>query len=251
MRQEIHLAIESGEIIDLYGLSLIDGVYHIFFLYKTKDMSKQWGHFSTKDFLEYKFTSGNANIIGYKAGNTHFFANTAGQSMIMELIKPPGKSRKSFFSLPKNTVIQDEIMLQYPPEQLNELREYKRALKINNGETADTFGAVFEVVLNFSENNYAFLLRNDVTVECENGSFTVQYENLKQSFDAADFKTVHVFSDTESVEIFVGGKVLSIPTKPNEKGTVTVLCGECRAEIYKLKSISVIKEAPARPSLFL
>lgn len=72
MRQEIHLSSVAGEIIDLYGLSLIDGVYHIFFLYKTDSGNKRWGHFATKDFLEYKFTSGEANIIGYKTGNTHF-----------------------------------------------------------------------------------------------------------------------------------------------------------------------------------
>lgn len=251
MQQKIHLSLKEGEIIDLYGLSLIDGVYHIFFLYKTASLSKQWGHFSTKDFLEYKFSSGEANIIGYKTGSTHFFANTVGETLMLELIKPPDKARQSFFSLPKKVSINQETMLQYPPDQLSELREYKRALKIRSGESADTFGAVFEIILTFSQSSYYVLLRDDVSLKCEEGSFTIQYGNLKQSFDAEDFKTVHVFSDTSSVEIFVGGKVLSLPTRKNEKGTVTVLLGECRAEIYKLKSISVVKEAPARPSPFL
>lgn len=241
MYQEIHLSIESGEIIDLYGLSLIDGVYHIFFLYKTDSENKKWGHFATKDFLEYKFSSGKADIIGYKTGSTHFFANTVGETLMLELIKPPGKARKSFLSLPKKTVITQEELLKYPPEQLHELREYKRGVKLHEGESADTFGAVFEAVLTFSGDVYALRLRSDVLIECENGSFTVEYDALKQSFDAEDFRKIHVFSDTASVEIFVGGKVLSLPTEHDEKGTVTVLRGQCRAEIYKLKSIKVIR----------
>lgn len=240
MAQGIHLSCDFGEIIDLYGLSIIDGVYHIFFLYKTDSHNKKWGHFKTEDFLEYKFTSGNADIIGYKTGNTHFFANTEGETLMMELIKPPSKSRKSFFSLPKRVLIENEVMLQYPPVHLNELREYKRAVIIKEGEIADTFGATFETVLSFSENNYAFLLRDDISIECDNGSFTIEYDKLKQSFDANDFKTVHIFSDSASVEIFVGGKSLSLPVEKNEKGTVTILRGKCRAEIYKLKSIRIL-----------
>lgn len=236
----IHLTCDFGEIIDLYGLSIIDGVYHIFFLYKTDSHIKKWGHFKTNDFLEYKFTSGNADIIGYKTGNTHFFANTQGETLMMELIKPPGKSRKSFFSLPKRIIIENEAMLQYPPLHLNELREYKRALTLKRGESADTFGAVFETILSFSENCFSFLLRDDITVKCDNGSFTVEYDKLKQSFEVNDFKTVHIFSDSASVEIFTGGKSLSLPLEKNENGTVTILSGQCRAEIYKLKSIRIL-----------
>ena len=251
LQQKMHLSLENGEIIDLYGLSIIDGVYHIFFLYKTEFQGKQWGHFATKDFQEYKFSSGKAEIIGYKTGNTHFFANTVGELLLLELIKPPGKGRRSFFSLPKKVVIHNEEMLRYPAQQLKELREYKRSVKLCEGESADTFGAVFEAKLTFAENIYRLRLRDDVTVEGENGSITVQYGNLKQSLEVDDIRTIHVFSDVASLEIFVGGKVLSLPTDKNENGTVTILSGECRAEIYKLKSINVVKEAPARPCPFL
>ena len=65
MQQQIHLSSGFGEIIDLYSLSLIDGVYHIFVLYKTDPERKRWGHFSTKDFLQYKFLSVKAKIIGH------------------------------------------------------------------------------------------------------------------------------------------------------------------------------------------
>lgn len=160
---------------------------------------------------------------------------------MLELIKPPGKARKSFLSLPKKAVTTQEELLKYPPEQLHDLREYKRALKLHEGETADTFGAVFEAVLTFTEDVYALRLRSDVLIECENGSFTIEYDGLKQSLDAEDFRNIHIFSDTASVEIFVGGKVLSLPTEENEKGTVTIIKGQCRADIYKLKSIKVIQ----------
>lgn len=240
MHQEIHLPNKYGEIIDLYGLSLIDGVYHIFFLYKTDSENKRWGHFATKDFLEYKFSSGKADIIGYKPGNTHFFANTCGETLMLELIKPPDKARKSFLSLPKTVVIAEDEPLKYPPKQLHELREYKRALRLHENESADTFGVVFEAVLTFGDDTYSLKLRDDVLIECDNGCFTVEYDTLKQSFETEDFKSIHVFSDTESVEIFAGGKALSLPTAHNEKGTVTVLRGQCRAEIYKLKSIKVV-----------
>lgn len=240
MSQKIHLSSEWGEIIDLYGLSLIDGIYHIFFLYKTDSEDKKWGHFSTKDFLEYKFFSGKANIVGYKTGNTHFFANTEGETLMLELIKPPEKSRKSFLSLPRKTIIKEEELLKYPPTQLHELREYKRSVKLCEGESADTFGEVFEAVLSFSEKVYSLRIKDDILIKCENGSFTIEYDKLRQSFETEAFETVHIFSDTESLEIFVGGKAVSLPTKYNEKGTVTILRGQCRAEIYKLKSIKVL-----------
>ena len=240
MSQQIHLSSVCGEIIDLYGLSVIDGIYHIFFLYKTDFGDKKWGHFSTKDFLEYKFSSGKANIIEYKTGNTHFFANTNGETLMLELIKPPGKSRKSFLSLPRETVTKEEELLKYPPALLHELREYRRDVKLREGESADTFGGVFEAVLSFSEKIYSLKIKEDVTLKCDNGSFTIEYDKLRQSFEGEDFDTVHIFSDTESIEIFVGGKSLSLPTNYNEKGTVTILSGQCRAEIYKLKSIKVL-----------
>lgn len=240
MSQKIHLSSEWGEIIDLYGLSLIEGIYHIFFLYKTDSGDKKWGHFSTKDFLEYKFSSGKANIIEYKTGNTHFFANTEGKTLVLELIKPPEKSRRSFLSLPRETIIESEELLKYPSKVLYELREYKRSVKLCEGESTDTFGGVFEAVLSFSQKIYSLKIREDILIKCEEGSFTVEYDKLRQSFETEDFKTVHIFSDTESLEIFVGGKAVSLPVKYDEKGTVTVLTGQCRAEIYKLKSIKVL-----------
>ena len=240
MKQEIHLSSQWGEIIDLYGLSVIDGIYHIFFLYKTDFGDKKWGHFSTTDFLEYKFSSGKADIIEYKTGNTHFFANTVGDSLMLELIKPPGKSRKSFLSLPRKTVVKEEELLKYPSTLLHELREYKRSLKLCEGESADTFGCVFEAVLSFSGKSYSIRIRDDVLVKCEDGSFIIEYDKLRQSFETEDFEKVHIFSDTESVEVFVGGKSVALPINYTEKGTVTVLSGQCRAEIYKLKSIKVL-----------
>ncbi len=239
MRQEIHLSLDDEEIIDIYGLSFIDGIYHIFFLYKTDYADKRWGHFSTKNFLEYKFSSGKADIIGYKTGNTHFFANTNGQSLMMELIKPPGKSRKAFLSLPRKTIVSDEELLKYPPDELHELREYKRDIKLCEGEVADTFGGVFEGIFSFPDKVYSLKIRDDILIKCDNGSFSVEYDTLRQSFEAKDFETVHIFCDTKSLEIFVGGKAVSLPADFNEKGTVTILSGECRAEIYKLKSVTI------------
>ena len=146
---KIHLSCDRGEIIDLYGLYIIDGVYHIFCLYKTDSQTKKWGHFSTKDFLEYKFSCGDADITEYKPNNARFFANTVGETITMELIKPPTKSRKSFFSLPKRVITENETVLVYPLTHLTELREYKRMVMIKEGESADTFGSVFEGIFTF------------------------------------------------------------------------------------------------------
>ena len=239
MHQEIHLSLDFGEIIDLYGLSLIDGVYHIFFLYKNDRQMKQWGHFATKDFLEYKFTTGKADIIGYKTGNTHFFANTNGETLMMELIKPPSQSRRSFFSLPKKVVVNQEEMLKFPAPNLHELREYRRTVQLREGESADTFGAVFEAVMTFPEDIYSLCLGNSILLKCHGGDFIIEHDKFKQSFNAEDFKTIHLFSDTASIEIFVGGRVLSLPVIQDEKGTVRILSGNCRADIYKLKSIII------------
>lgn len=240
MKQQIHLSSEFGEIIDLYSLCVIDGTYHIFILYKTDSENKKWGHFSTKDFLQYKFLSGKADIIGHKPCTTHFFANTEDKTLMLELIKTPGKKAHTFLSLPREVIIRDEELLKYPPENLHDLREYKRKVNLQNGENSDTFGCIFEAILNFSETDYTIKLRDDILVDCESGNFTVTYNGLSQNFEAEDCKKVHVFSDNFSVEIFVGGKVLSLPTEYNVKGTVAVLKGQCRAEIYKLKSINVL-----------
>ncbi len=240
MRQQIHLCSEFGEIIDLYSLSLIDGVYHIFILYKTDSGHKKWGHFSTKDFLEYKFLTGKADIIGHKPCNTHFFANTEDKTLMMELIKTPGRSARTFLSLPREVIISEEELLKKPPENLHDLREYKRKVNLREGESTDTFGCVFEATLNFSEKSYTIRLRNDILIDCLGGNFTITYNGLSQTFETEDCTGVHIFSDNFSAEIFVGGKVISLPTEYNEKGTVTVLKGQCRAEIYKLKSIKVI-----------
>ena len=238
MLQKIHLIPKFSDIIVLHGLCVIEGVYHIFFLY-SKDTKKRWGHFSTKDFLHYNFSSGEAEGVICKPCNRYFFANTTGEKLMMELIKSPQSKRKCFFSLPKKVVFDGETMLQYPAPQLSELRQYRRNVKLKPGENADTFGGVFEAILTFTEDNYEILLRDDITIRCENNSISVTHQGLCQSFNSEDSKHLHIFSDISSVEIFTGGNVLSVPAFPNEKGTVTVLCGECRAEIYNLKNIEV------------
>jgi len=239
MKEQIHLSCEFGEIIDLYGLCLIDGIYHIFFLYNSGSGHKKWGHYSTTDFLQFRFSSGEADIVGYKAGKTHYFANTSGENVMMELVKTPDNARRSFLSLPRKAVLSGEELLKFPAENLCDLREYKRKLTLREGEIADSFGPVFEAILNFSEKSFSFSLHDDILIECENGNFSVRHNALTQNFETENFDSIHIFSDIFSVEIFVGGKALSLPTRKNEKSTVTVLKGQCRAEIYMLKRISI------------
>lgn len=239
MNQKIHLSINTGEIIDLYGLSIIEDNYHIFFLYKENNGNKMWGHFDTKDFIEYSFSCGKADIVNYKTGNTHYFANTRGETLMLELIKSPEKAGKTFLSLPRNVFIDDEILYKTPYNMLHELREYKRSVTLYPGESADTFGSVFEAILEFNENSYSIGLRNNISITCEDGNFTITHNNLTQSFETSDFRKVHIFSDSVSLEIFAGGNAVSFPAEYNEKGTFTVLNGQCRAEIYKLKSITI------------
>ena len=54
-----HLFPQSGWLNDPNGLCQLDGIHHIFFQYspdEPKGGEKTWGHYSTKDFINYEFT---------------------------------------------------------------------------------------------------------------------------------------------------------------------------------------------------
>lgn len=173
------------------------------------------------------------------------FTNTDNEILMMgTMLLPdsPYDSLSSCLTIPRRLSLVEGMLYQEPLPALKELRTEKRTLSLCGGESGDTFGTVFEMVLTFSEENFALSLREDVRIECNEGNFTVTMGKsglgrTKKSFYADDFKKIHIFSDRGSLEIFVGGKSFTTRLCDNQKGTVNILLGSCRAEIYKLNSI--------------
>ena len=176
------------------------------------------------------------------------FANNQGEILMIGSMtipeSPYGDSAPlpCCLSLPRVISLKNDMLYQSPSPFLKELRTEKRTLSLRSGETGDTFGAVFEMELSFTEERFAFLLRENIRVECNEGNFIVTMGKsglgrTQKEFYAGDFKNVHIFSDRASVEMFIGGKSFSTRLSDKQKGTVSILLGNCRAQIYKLNSI--------------
>lgn len=173
------------------------------------------------------------------------FTNTDNEIILLGILTLPDSPYDSLspcLTIPRKLFLVDGMLYQEPLPALTELRAEKRTLRLCDGESGDTFGTVFEMILTFSQDSFSFILRDDIRIECNNGDFIISMGKsglgrTKKHFYAEAFKNIHIFSDRGSLELFVGGKSFSTRLCDNQKGTVNILTGSCRADIYKLNSI--------------
>ena len=139
--------------------------------------------------------------------------------------------------VPRLLHAQDGSLIQSPAPFLNEKREYRRLVTLYEGEKTDTFGVFFEAVINFHQNEFSFLLRDNVLIECDGAIFTITFrdnEKRKLSFNVENPTSIHIFSRRDAIEIFIDGKVFTSLLSDSGLGGIKINTGSCRADIYKL-----------------
>ncbi len=143
-------------------------------------------------------------------------------------------SCKDLVCVPRLLHAQGGALLQSPAPFLNEKREYRRLVTLYEGEKADTFGVFFEAVINFHQDAFSFLLRDNVLIECDGTIFTAAFKDKKRSFNVENPTSIHIFSRKEAIEIFIDGKVFTSMLSDSGLGGIKINTGSCRADIYKL-----------------
>lgn len=136
--------------------------------------------------------------------------------------------------VPRLLHAQGAALIQSPAPFLNEKREYRRLVTLYEGEKADTFGVVFEAIINFHQDIFSFHLRDNVLIECDGIIFTVTFKEKKRSFNVENPTSIHIFSRRDAIEIFIDGKVFTSLLTDSGLGGIKINIGSCRADIYKL-----------------
>lgn len=154
-------------------------------------------------------------------------------------------------TLPRELKIINNKIYQFPLDEYKQLRNNKRIFIINEGLNIECNNRVFESVVNFEGkiNELAIDLRKDVNITYKNRILSLNlgksgYGRLNRSVKLRELKSIRIFSDNSSLEIFVNdGEEVFTTRVYDEKIDKRLVIKKCNArgilELYDLNNINI------------
>ena len=154
-------------------------------------------------------------------------------------------------TIPRKLHIKDGVFVQTPIEELKALRQGKRDYQTKEAlDAANESGLVFEVEVSFEQcETMTMNLRDGVTLHYGDGLLTLEikcggFGRTKRSVRLSDLKSLRIFSDTTSLELFVNGGEEVFTTRVYSANGKFTVSGNCRAAVtvYNLSAFEIHKK---------